>query len=783
MLRRRLILPAAAIALLLSLVLTGLGIWAGRHIISITSSELIRQMTETVRRDVADMIQSGDRTSTRMVNDIARHDIPLGDPVVLGRELYGLLKDEPYIQWLACSNEAGGAIDAGRLADGTLVFLMTDGFRAGMFREYAALPDGRMGNLRKSGVYLDTRQKPWFTQARDTRKRYWSEPFLGSAEPILGMALSAPVFDKDGSFAGVCNAVLILTALSDFMQSLHIGENGRAFIVDNTGQLIAASGGVSPVATGANGDEQRLRASEAGDPLVRETARYLDRHPEFIAPSPAGSRVFSFDDPVQGKIYAALDRFEAPGGIAWTIVSAVPASDFLGPVYHTAYLSIAIATFIIAVFLVLGLWAAGRALRPMTTLTTAAQAIAKGQWREVPEIRRKDEIGLLAQAFNLMTARLRETLDGLRQSEARLEEAQQMAHVGHSERDLDTNLITWSDETYRIFGLRPQESAITLAGLQELIHPEDRGFWSAAMAQALCGLPRYDVEYRVIRPDGELRIVHSQGDVMRDETGRPRRMFGTVQDITERKRAEEGLRDAQMQLAHVNRVATMGQLSASIAHEVNQPVAAVLINADVALHWLSGPTPDLDQTRQALGRIVKNGQRAGEIIGRIRALIKKVAPQKDRLDVNEAILEVIALTRSELDRSGVSLKVQLANDLPPVEGDRIQLQQVLINLIVNAVEAMRSTSEGARELWIETGTDASGGVLVAVRDTGPGLDAQTLDHLFDAFYTTKPSGMGMGLSICRSIIEAHGGRIWTTPNLPQGAIFQFALPTCSETPA
>jgi PAS domain S-box-containing protein len=781
MLRRRLILPAAAIALLLSLVLTGLGIWAGRHIISITSSELIRQMTEAVRRDVADMIQSGDRTSTRMVNDIVRHDIPLGDPVVLGRELYGLLKDEPYIQWLACSNEAGGAIDAGRLADGTLVFLMTDGFRAGMFREYAALPDGRMGKLRKSGVYLDTRQKPWFTQARDTRKRYWSEPFLGSAEPILGMALSAPVFDKDGSFAGVCNAVLILTALSDFMQSLHLGENGRAFIADNSGQLIAASGGVSPVATGANGDEQRLRASEAGDPLVRETARYLDRHPEFIAPPPAGLRVFSFDDPVQGKIYAALDRFEAPGGISWTIVSVVPASDFLGPVYHTAYLSIASATFIIAVFLVLGLWAAGRALRPMTTLTTAAQAIAKGQWREVPEIRRKDEIGLLAQAFNLMTARLRETLDGLRQSEARLEEAQRIAHVGHWERDLDTNLITWSDETYRIFGLRPQESAITTAGVRDLVHPEDRRFWSAAMAQALHGPPRYDVEYRVIRPDGELRVVHSQGDVMRDEAGRPHRMFGTIQDVTERKRAEEGLRDAQMQLAHVNRVATMGQLSASIAHEVNQPVAAVLINADVALHWLSGPTPDLDQTRQALGRIVKNGQRAGEIIGRIRALIKKVAPQKDRLDVNEAILEVIALTRSELDRSGVSLKVQLANDLPPVEGDRIQLQQVLINLIVNAVEAMRSTSEGARELWIETGTDAPGSVLVAVRDTGPGLDAQILDHLFDAFYTTKLSGMGMGLSICRSIIEAHGGRIWTTPNLPQGAIFQFALPTCPET--
>jgi len=775
MLRRRLIFPAAAIALVLSLVLTGLGIWAGRHIISITSGELIRQMTETVRRDVDDMIQSGDRTSTRMVNDIARHDIPLGDPVVLGRELYGLLKDEPYVQWLACSNEAGGAIDAGRLADGTLVFLMTDGFRAGMFREYAALPDGRMGNLRKSGVYLDTRQKPWFTRARDTRERYWSEPFLGSAEPILGMALSAPVFDKDGGFAGVCNAVLILTALSDFMQSLHLGENGRAFIADNTEQLIAASGGVSPVVTGANGEEQRLRASEAGDPIVRETARYLDRHPELIVPSPTESRVFSFDDPVHGKIYAAFDRFEAPGGIAWTIVSALPASDFLGPVYHTAYLSIAIAAFIIAVFLVLGLWAAGRALRPMAALTTAAQAIAKGQWREVPEVRRKDEVGLLAQAFNLMTTRLKETLDGLRRSEARLEEAQRIAHVGHWERDLETNRITWSDETYRIFGLTPQEPPITVARLKDLIHPEDRRLWAEASAGALHG-PRYDVEYRVVRPNGELRIVHSQGDVTRDEAGRPRRMFGTIQDITERKRTEEGLRDAQTELAHVNRVATMGQLSASIAHEVNQPVTAVLINANVAQHWLSTQTPDLDQARQALGRIVNNGQRAGEIIGRIRALIKKVAPQKDRVDINEAILEVIALTRSELVRSSVSLQAQLASDLPPVEGDRIQMQQVLLNLIINAVEAMRGVSEGARELWIGSRTDASGGVLVEVRDTGPGVDPQSLDRLFEAFYTTKDSGMGMGLSICRSIIEAHGGRVWGTANLPRGAVFQFTLP-------
>jgi len=419
-------------------------------------------------------------------------------------------------------------------------------------------------------------------------------------------------------------------------------------------------------------------------------------------------------------------------------------------------------------------------LRPLAALTKAAQATAKGEWQEVPETRRKDEIGLLARAFNLMTARLRETLDGLRQSEARFEEAQRMAHVGFWNRDLDTNRITWSDETYRIFGLTPQTPEITPARLQELIHPEDRQHWNVAVRALVEDGTPYDVEYRVIRPDGELRIVHSQGGATRDQAGRPCRIFGTIQDITERKRAEEDLRDAQMELAHVNRIATMGQLSASIAHEVNQPVAAVLINAGAALRWLSTQTPDLKEAREALGRIAKDAKRAGEIIDRIRALIKKAAPQKDRVDVNETVLEVVALARSELLRDRVSLLTQLADDLLLVEGDRVQLQQVLLNLIVNAVEAMRGVGDNARELRIGTEKDASGGVLLAVRDTGPGLDPQSEGRLFEAFYTTKPSGMGMGLSICRAIIEAHGGRIWAAANEPRGAVFQFTLPARIE---
>jgi signal transduction histidine kinase len=240
--------------------------------------------------------------------------------------------------------------------------------------------------------------------------------------------------------------------------------------------------------------------------------------------------------------------------------------------------------------------------------------------------------------------------------------------------------------------------------------------------------------------------------------------------------ASEALREAQTQLAHVNRVATMGELSASIAHEVMQPITATITYARAALRFLNAQPPNLEETRQALGATVEQGNRATDVIQRIRALIKKAPPRKDALEINGAILEVIALTRNEILKNGVSVQTQLAEGLPLIQGDRVQLQQVILNLIINAVEAMSAVSEGARELLISTGKDASGGVLVTVRDSGPGLNPESFDRLFDAFYTTKPGGMGMGLSICRSIVEAHGGRIWASLSAAPGTTLQCILP-------
>jgi C4-dicarboxylate-specific signal transduction histidine kinase len=261
-------------------------------------------------------------------------------------------------------------------------------------------------------------------------------------------------------------------------------------------------------------------------------------------------------------------------------------------------------------------------------------------------------------------------------------------------------------------------------------------------------------------------------------------------DITERKRAEAEARESerryremQMEMAHANRVATMGQLTASIAHEVNQPIAATTINAQAALRFLGAQTVDLREIRRILNDIVKDGNRAGEVIGRIRALIRKAPPRQDSVTINDAILEVVALTRGEAVRNGISVRTELAGGLPLVLGDRVQLQQVVLNLIVNAVEAMSGTSEGLRELLISTGMAESGGALVMVRDSGPELAPAALERLFDAFYTTKPSGLGLGLSICRSIIEAHGGQLWANANVPRGAIFQFTVPAAHGTDA
>jgi PAS domain S-box-containing protein len=506
----------------------------------------------------------------------------------------------------------------------------------------------------------------------------------------------------------------------------------------------------------------------------------------------------------------------------------------------------------------------------------------------------------------------------LQESKARLEEAQRVAHVGHWEWNLETNANIWSAETYRIYGLAPREGPIDIAAIGDMIHPDDRAFVFRSAEEALRTGVRPEAEHRIVRPSGEVRTVHSLGDVKRNAAGQPYLMFGTVQDVTDRKRSEEillqltqelrrqqaylaeaqsfthtgswacnlatqqiyhssdenarlygfdpgegaipferfystilaedelritaqleraigagedydvefrirrtdgairylhavghhiasdqpgeyvgitmditdrkhaedereRLRQLEADLAHVNRVNMLGELAAALAHEIKQPIGASVASANACLRWLDRDPPDLDKARAAATRIERDGHRAADVIDRLQSFYKKGArPERAMVEVSDIIQEMTVLLNTEAARYAITIHSELAADLPSVLADRVQLQQVLLNLMLNAIEAMHDTGG---DLTVAARTDTDGRLILSISDTGVGLPADATERIFDAFHTTKPQGTGMGLAITRSIVEAHGGRVWAAANPGPGATLYFTLPIALRTAA
>jgi len=370
--------------------------------------------------------------------------------------------------------------------------------------------------------------------------------------------------------------------------------------------------------------------------------------------------------------------------------------------------------------------------------------------------------------------------ESLRLSEGYLAEAQRLTHTGSWVWQVaGRNAVHLSDEWYRVHGFDPEDGIPTLEQRLQRIHPEDRVKWQEAIDRAVREKSEYDVEFRILLPDATVKYIHSVGHPAFDSSGDLVQFVGSSTDISESKQAEESLRQAQADLAHVNRVTTMGELTASVAHEVNQPIAAAVTNAKTCLRWLTRDEPDLEEARAAAMRIVNDGTRAAEIIKRIRLLFKKGTSERELVDIKEVIQEMVVLLRAEAMRYSILVRTELEADTPQIMADRVQLQQVLMNLMLNSIDAMRD-ADGARELAIKSRRAENDHVLVCVSDTGVGLPPQQSDKLFDAFFTTKPHGTGMGLSISRSIVESHGGRLWAANNSPRGASFSFSLPTKAE---
>jgi PAS domain S-box-containing protein len=367
--------------------------------------------------------------------------------------------------------------------------------------------------------------------------------------------------------------------------------------------------------------------------------------------------------------------------------------------------------------------------------------------------------------------------DRLRRSEAYLAEAQRLSHSGVAAYN-ETATLYGSEETYRIWGFDPAQGVPSREAVFQRIHPDDRDRLNAEVQRAVSERRDYSAAYRIVLPDGTIKHIETIGRPAFSASGELVEIVTTQIDVTERKRAREEhkrLLQLEADFAHMNRVSMLGELAASLSHEIMQPIASARNNARAAQKFLEMEPPDLGEVREAVASFVSDTDRTGKIIARIREQINKAPPRKERFDLNAAIDEVIILARSATNRHGILVEMRLADGLSLVAGDRVQLQQVLLNLILNAVEAMGSVEAGARELLISTEQDRTG-VLVAVRDSGPGIDPTHLKRVFEAFYTTKPGGTGMGLSICRSIIKAHGGRLWATGCEPRGALFQFTIP-------
>ena len=579
-------------------------------------------------------------------------------------------------------------------------------------------------------------------------------------------------------------------ALDSLLRSQAVGTNGRAVILDVTGKVVASS-------------------ASAGDPVVESAIAALARHTGPSGPS-AGPTEFQFDHVTAKPLsretwltYATAYR-NPSAGREWILMTAMPEAFYLAGLRQANSRSAILLALALVLSLVLGAALASMVTAPLRHMAHATQTMAGGDLGIRVPGSKLEELDSLGGSFNAMAAKLKTSFDDLveeisirrsrelelkesearlRLSEERLKLAVDGASLGIWDWDVERDRLVWDNSMYRLYGVRKEEFSGAFDAWSKCILPEDVARAKADVEAALRGEHEYLSDFKVRRADGAIRIIRGVAQIIRNADDKPARMVGINRDVTdlinaetERVRANEAVHAAQAELAQVARLTTMGELAASIAHEISQPLAAVVSYGNGALRWLAQAPPNLDETKAALKGVVQAGNHAGEVFVRIRELLKHRKPEYAPLDLNEAIRDVLTLAGSALRSRSVAVRTTLAADLPLVLGDRVQLQQVIMNLAMNGADAMSSVTDRPRELQVRSKVNDEDSIEVTVRDSGTGIEEAIRHRIFDPLFTTKSAGMGMGLSICRRIIEAHGGRLWASPGMPHGTEFRFTIP-------
>ena len=607
------------------------------------------------------------------------------------------------------------------------------------------------------GSGADFSKESKFTEAVAHMFYYGPVYFRRGSEPYMTLSVAGA-----RQAAGVSVAEVNLRFIWDAVSQIKVGEHGHALVIDANDRLIAYPD-LSLVLR--NTDFSHLEqvrtaraASTAPDPQEAHEAKDI-----------TGRRVLT--------AYASVEP------LGWLVFVELPTDEAYAPLYASMRRTALALLGAVGLAIFAGILLARRMVRPIYALQSGAARIGSGELGHRIAMNTGDELQGLASQFNEMAGRLQQLyadlqsrVEALRRVEAYFSAGQSILRTGSWAWNVETGEIYWSQEVFRILGFDPKSFEPAMGASASLLPEEERKLFQEKLDEAVRQRSDFSYEYRIVLPDRSKKYVRSVARPSINAAG-ALEYVGVLVDVTDQRRGEDALRSAQADLARVARLTTMGELAASIAHEVNQPLMAIVTNAETCLAWLATNEPDLDEARLAAERIVRNGHRAGDIIKTIRALARKSSPEMARFDLNEAIREVLTLMDGELRRNDVLLETRLPSGLASVVGDRVQLQQVVLNLVVNGIEAMSSSTGDPRILRVRSLDSPPDSVQVEVEDTGAGIDPTTVNRMFDAFFTTKPDGIGMGLSICRSIVEAHGGRLWATAGALRGSVFHFSVPT------